>query len=52
MVMTITEGEPPVPPEADSPYTPEFRELLVKMLAKDPAGRAGAMDLLEEPWCV
>lgn len=51
MVMTVTEGEVPLPPR-DGTYTPEFHDLLEQTIAKDPKDRAGAMELLESPWYV
>lgn len=50
MVMTVTEGEPPLPPRDGGLYTPEFHDFLARCIAKDPRDRASAMDLLESSW--
>lgn len=49
MVLTITEGDEPLP-GPDSGFSPEFRSFLAKCIVKDPAKRASAAELLEEPW--
>lgn len=52
MVMTVTEGDPPLPPREGGPFTPLFHDFLARCIAKDPKDRAAAMDLLEDPWYV
>ena len=50
MVMTLTEGEPPLPPR-DGTFTDEFITFLSQCIALEPEARASAMDLLRSDWC-
>ena len=49
LVMCITEGDSPLPPE-DGRFTPEFHRLLESMLEREPERRASAAELLQHPW--
>ena len=49
MVMTLTEGEPPLPPR-DGTFTDEFVTFLSQCIALKPEARASAMDLLRSDW--
>ena len=48
--MSLTEGEPPIPPRGSSGLSDAFIDFLERAVVRDPAARLTAEQLLDMPW--